>query len=777
MITKKSTMALVIASASIGAPLVSYASLQIEEIIVTANKRQESLNDVGATISVLSAEQLARQGIASMEDIAVFTPALTFARSASNTPIYTLRGIGFNETSIGVYPAVSVYLDEAPLTFPVLASHAAFDLERVEVLKGPQGTLFGQNSTGGAINLIAAKPTEEFEAGVTTTLGRFSLTELQGYVSGPLNENLRGRVAVKYHYMDEWQESVSRADENGKEDNFTGRVYLEWEPTDATSIALNLNGWKDKSDPQALQLAAVHAKFPSSLNAGVIAAPFPGDDPEKADWTPGSNFSDRQMYQATLRVEHMINDDLMLTSLSSFIDYDQKQYSDTDGVPITTFDLPKMDADLHTFSQELRLENTNADEYRWVMGVNYEASEVSEDQILSYGDGSSSIPNGGIFQNTVSVDNEMNNWAVFGNIDYFLTDALKLKVGARYTDAMFDNESCNADVGDGINAGLFNFLGDLFSGPGTFEPVGPGDCFSLNYSGQPGEKWKASLDEDNVSWRVGLDYDVSENMLIFGNISKGYKQGSFPTLTAATWRAFEPVVQESVLSYEFGVKQQLLDGRLSINTAAFYYEYQDKQIKGNINDEVFGILEALRNIPEVEVYGVEIDTVLIPVEGLTVSLAGTWLDHEITKSPQEAIDILGNSRNYEGYSVPYTADLTLRLDIEYSWDLDNISPFIGFTYSYEDEKTTSIGGNEITVPDIPNNRTVSGGENPFLLDEINVLNVRAGLSSIDEKWSAFIWAKNITDEYYWTNATVTDDTTSRLAAKPRTFGITATYNF
>ena len=123
----------------------------LEEDIVTANKKQESLSDVGMTVNVLSSGQMLRQGIDSMEDIAVATPSLVYARSASNTPIYALRGIGFNETSIGVYPAVSVYLDEAPLTFPIYGFHSAFDLDRVEVLKGPQGTLFGQNSTGGAV--------------------------------------------------------------------------------------------------------------------------------------------------------------------------------------------------------------------------------------------------------------------------------------------------------------------------------------------------------------------------------------------------------------------------------------------------------------------------------------------------------------------------------------------------------------------------------------------------------------------------------------------------
>ena len=749
----------------------------LEEVIVTANKKQESLSDVGMTVNVLSSGQMLRQGIDSMEDIAVATPSLVYARSASNTPIYALRGIGFNETSIGVYPAVSVYLDEAPLTFPIYGFHSAFDLDRVEVLKGPQGTLFGQNSTGGAVNFIAAKPTDELSGSLGGSFGSYDAIDLHGHISGPISENMNARLAFKTHKMDEWQESQTSGRENGKEKYTTARAMLDWQPDDRARVVINLNGWQDKTEPQATQLIGVIPKIPEFADPGLLSAPFP-DDNEDADWTPGSNSSDRKMYQGTLRVEYEVNDNLLLTSLSSFVDFDQKQVSDTDGVPAVVFDFAKMDASAETFTQEIRLENVNVEKYRWVTGAYYESSEASEDQILIYSDNSTSNPNNlGIFNNTVEVRNEMENWAVFANLDYYLTEALKLKVGARYTDAEFENSSCNADVGDGANAALFNFLGNIFSGPGTFEPVGTGDCFSLNYQGQPGDQWIETLSEDNVSWRVGLDYHYSDTGLLYGNISQGYKQGSFPTLTAATWRAFEPVTQESVLAYEAGIKETLMNGRLSFSAAAFYYEYEDKQIKGNISDPVFGILEALRNIPEVEVYGAEFEVSLAPVEGLTLSLAATALEHEITQSSDESIDILGHFRNLEGDAVPYTADLTVRFNAEYRWSTGNIEPFIGLTYLYEDEKSTSIGGEDITISQAPTNKLIPGWNHPFLLDEINLLNVRAGFTSMDGKWTAFVWGRNVTDEYYWSNSTVNDDTIVRLAAKPRTYGLTVNYQF
>ncbi|MBR9913127.1 MAG: TonB-dependent receptor plug domain-containing protein, partial [Gammaproteobacteria bacterium] len=223
------------------------ASAAMEEVIVTANKRSENINDVGLSISAISGNKIKENKLTSLEDIATVVPGLVFSPSTTNTPIFTLRGVGFNESSLGVYPATSLYIDEAPLPFPVMASHAAFDLERAEVLKGPQGILFGQNSTAGAINFIAAKPTDTFAAGGDISYGRFNKKEVNAYVSGPLTDTLLGRIAVTGVKADEWQKSYTRNDENGKEDYFAARLLLHYEPSDSVRVALNVNGWSDES--------------------------------------------------------------------------------------------------------------------------------------------------------------------------------------------------------------------------------------------------------------------------------------------------------------------------------------------------------------------------------------------------------------------------------------------------------------------------------------------------------------------------------------------------
>ena len=178
------------------------ADVSIGEIIVTAQKRSESLSRVGLTITAMTGDALAQQGINSVQDLTTVVPGFSFSATQTSTAVYTLRGVGFYETALAGYPAVSVYVDEVPLPFPALTTMAAFDLERVEVLKGPQGILFGQNSTGGAINYIAKKPGQDLDYGFSATYGRFNQADLEAHIGGPLSDTLSGRLAVRMERAD-----------------------------------------------------------------------------------------------------------------------------------------------------------------------------------------------------------------------------------------------------------------------------------------------------------------------------------------------------------------------------------------------------------------------------------------------------------------------------------------------------------------------------------------------------------------------------------------------
>ena len=266
----------------------SDSDVGIGDIVVTAQKREQALNDVGLTISAASGDTLLQRGVTDTGDLSKVVPGFTATASPYATPVYTLRGIGLYDYSFGSSPSVAVYVDEIARPFPVTQMGVTLDLERAEVLKGPQGTLFGQSSTGGAINYIAAKPTDTFKAGADISYERFGKIDVSGFVSGPLTDTLKARLAVRAVEGGAWQYSVSRPnDKNGDTKQLIGRLLVDWEPTDRLRFSLNVNGMRDRSDTQQAQFIF------NQLNT--VAAPGSGNPYANVDpaafaalTTPGS---------------------------------------------------------------------------------------------------------------------------------------------------------------------------------------------------------------------------------------------------------------------------------------------------------------------------------------------------------------------------------------------------------------------------------------------------------------------------------------------------------
>src|SRR5690606_31864800 len=215
-------------TAALCATIATAQSGVMEEVIVTAQKREQSINDIPLAITALSGEQLRDRGIETAADLSRIVAGFTYADTGVNAPVYSLRGVGYFDYSLAAAPAVSVYLDEVALPYAAMTQGTAIDIERVEVLRGPQGTLFGQNATGGLVNYIARTPTDSFEAGVEAGYSRFNRRDLEGYLSGPLGANTRGRIAFQTQDSDEWQSSYTRDDSNGALDQTSARAMLDW---------------------------------------------------------------------------------------------------------------------------------------------------------------------------------------------------------------------------------------------------------------------------------------------------------------------------------------------------------------------------------------------------------------------------------------------------------------------------------------------------------------------------------------------------------------------
>lgn len=754
-------------------------SQNIADIVVTANKREQRLNDVGITVAVLSGTALQRQQINSLADLANATPSLSFTNSANGTPVYTLRGVGFYETSLGAYPTVSTYVDEAPLPFPVLSSHSAFDLERVEVLKGPQGTLFGQNATGGAINYIAAKPTSTLHAGGGLSYGRFNEVIADAFVSGPLATNLNARLAGRIERADGWQQSNSRpGDSNGKVENYMGRLLVDYDPTDRLRFRVNLNGWKDKSETIAPQYTAFFPQTPAFVTPILAASPFSPERPRAADWTPGIPRRDNRLMQASLRTEFDVTDDITLTSLTSYVDYKQRQGNEGDGLPISTLDLPRDDGNIKSFNQELRLSNDSASGFRWVIGGNYERSKVFQVQDLSFPNvsvrglyGSFGYP---FFSLSYYNDQKMRNYAGFANVEYDIGQ-LTVKLGGRYTKSQTDANACNYDPsGSPTNTGAL-FYDVLLQG--AFGPY-RGQCYQINNlptavggvaPGTPGA-FVDTLKQDNFSWRAGLDWKPAQDVLVYGNIAKGYKTGGYPVLSASLFSQYLPVTQESVLSYEAGIKATLFNRAVQLNAAAFYYDYTDKQLRSKFIDPNFGILDVLQNIPKSDVKGFEVEVNIRPVSGLTWNNTFTYLDTSIKRFT--GINSGGISADFAGADVPYTPKYQIGSNLDYDFPLSaNLKGFVGTSVNYRSKTVATIGGDINPVGASPQNKTIFGIKSYTLVD------LRAGIAASDDSWRVSIWGKNVFNEYYWNNVVAAFDTIGRYAGKPATYGVSVAFRY
>jgi Outer membrane receptor proteins, mostly Fe transport len=672
--------------------------------------------------------------------------------------VFTLRGVGFYDTSLGSYPTASVYLDQVPLPFPVLTTLTAFDLERIEVLKGPQGTLFGQNSTGGAINYIAAKPTSNLEAGVEASYGRFNHFIGNAYISGPLSDTLRARIAVRGAHGGAWQKSYTRDDENGRVRELAGRLLVDWEPSETVTFQLNLNGWQDKSDPLAVQYLAFNEQAVSNTQ---IVRDYPRSPltARAADWsTDNGMFMNRKFAQASLRGDIELGGGLTLTSISAYSRFNQRGAMDQDGMDLRDIDLRSFGGRIRSVSQELRISNDPAGPFRFIVGGNYSRDKVYYIENLFYSD-SSAFYNFGITTSENYSDQKMRNLAAFGNVEFDIGDRLTIKGGIRYTDSRRKATICNRDGGDGLSSALFTDFSRLLSGDPTRPALGPTDCFVLDENFHNGPEFFGELNEDNVSWRAGLDYKPTDDFLVYANVSKGYKAGTFGNINASSTAQFTPAVQESILNYEGGVKAQFADRRVSLNGALFYMDYRNKQLRSKLIDGTFGILDAIINIPKSHLQGFELELQARPTRGLSFGAALTYVDSEIDR--YTGVNAGGVQADFAGTSVPFTPKwqgaTNIRADIPLS---NGLNLFGGVQLTYRSATNAIVGETPL-----------------YKIDDYALLDLQLGIEQPDGRWKATLWGKNVTNTYYWTNVVAGQDTVVRYAAKPATYGVTLGYRF
>lgn len=729
----------------------------VGEIIVTANRRAQATSSVGMSIQSMDGDALVARGVSNASDLAKVVTGFTASDTGFNAPVYSLRGVGFNDPSLASNSTVAVAVDEVPLAYSVLTQGATLDLQRLEVLKGPQGTLYGQNSTGGAINYIANKPTDSFSAGGQLTFARFATATAEGYVSGPLSNTLKARVAASGTLGGNWQKSYTRNDQLGQTEKFAGRVLLAWEPTDRLEIDFNANGWYDGSDVVAQQLIAFRPQAASNVSRvpAVFNYPLAPENARAADWTPGNYARDDRFYQLSMKIGYELTDGLQLSSISSYSNYKTHARSDRDGMVPVNFGAVT-NGYIRSLYQEARLLG-HSPNFNWSIGGNYRRDKIYDQQLTSIPDATNSFSAGFHFD-TVNVfsKQKIETYAVFGDGELSLTDNLSIVGGARYTRDHRDFTGCSADNGVGDTTALYTFLSALFRSRAGLAPVTPplpGECATLATNTFISGLVSSTMTEDNVSFRAGLNYKPSAGSLIYATFSRGYKAGSFPTLGAAFAIGYGPAKQERLDAIEVGFKTALLDRKLHINGAAFHYDYYDKQLRGRIVDPVAGSLSKLVNIPRSRIWGIEGDVTLTPVEGLNLYTSASYLHTEIKEFV--GINLSSQSADFKGQTLNYAPPWSVNSGGEYKWALsDQLKGVVGADYTYR-SRTSGFLGRDL----------------PMDIKAYSTLDLRAGIES-SNGWSLMVWGNNVTNTYYWTTTNRGSDTFTRIAAKPVTYGLT-----
>ena len=738
------------------------------EIIVTAQKREQNLNDVGISITAASAETLQQKGVTNVDQLARISPGFTVGTTYNGTQVFSLRGVNFNTAQLSATPTVSTYVDEASLPYAAMTGAMMLDVERVEVLKGPQGTLFGQNATAGSINVIAAKPTSELTAGLRAEVNNFGQVFAEGFVSGPLSDTLRARVAASTTQFGAWQRGYYLTDhdiKNGDQSKGAVRLLLDWRPTEALKVSLNLNANYDKSDVQMYQIAVKAPIVPGGQVAGFDAYPLP-NDARDADWSPNVKWGrDTRMYQGVLRIDYEFSDAATLTSLTNYADYKQDNAQDGDAVAFDSL-YYRPSGRIKAFSQEVRLSGALLDKrLNYILGAVYQKDKLLDANDL-FLNGYSALPSGTAFQTPTHLTNR--SVGVFGNLDFELFEGLTLTGGARYTETKQTSSGCSTGnlLGTAIGNAVADGLRAAFGlGPAT--PFVVGQCITINNfptagggtpTLEPGSIFLVQK-EDNVSWRIGVNYKPTNDTLLYGLVSRGYKSGVFPVSPAdlvASSKA--PVKQEELTAYEVGVKLSLFDRKVQLNAAGFYYDYRDKQFLTYEPYPVTGYNQILKNIPKSKVKGVEVELSVYPVQGLSLHGAVTYVDTKVGDFPTYNASI--QPVNVGGSKFNFAPPWSGTFDAEYEFPVGaDLNAYVGGGMLFNSKTYNDLGQDPITQ-----------------IPSYELFDARVGLRS-GKGWNVGLFVRNLTNKYYHTAAFRSADVYAKIAGMPRTFGATASFSF
>ncbi len=693
------------------------AAATLEEVVVTASKQQESLQDVNLAVTPVTGAALEERQIDTVEDLQAIVPALSAGNDFAFAKIF-IRGIGLNSSFAGVDPSVALHVDGAVVSLSYAQLGPFFDLERVEVLRGPQGTLYGRNATGGSINLITRKPTEEFEGYARFTAGNYNLIRAEAAISGPITERVLGRVAVKTTDRDGYGENEFTGNDVDDANKKSIRGHLQFNFTEDIDLLLSAE-YHDEDDAGlglkfVEELRDIDPAFAPAPGAGGFATRDPRNISSEVD-----NRNQRDSWALTGTLNWRLNDRWYIQSITNYRESDVRLLQDIDWSSNINNQLQDNRTTSKHFSEELQL-HYDGDRLHGLLAFFYFNEDFTNQNNIGF-----ARPSDGLTTNVnFTADVDIESIALFGNFTYDITDQWSLNFGGRFTTEERAGDTLREIRAIGISV-----------------PFEDKDTFT------------------NFKPSVGLEWRPSDRMLVYFTYSEGFKGGAFQG--GQTTPILEP---ELIDNFDLGFKGSFLDDRLQLNVAAFYYEVEDMQLDRTREDGAGNLIGIFENAASAEGKGVEIEGILLATEQFTLNGSLAWLDTEFTEyetdnpltSQQVLIDLSGNS-------LRQAPEWSGFIRGEYDFPLGNGGMLtFGAQASYKGRQFYTEFNDDIT------------SQEAYTLVDLNLR-----YTAPNEQLSVNLWGRNVTDELVrgtgYVNALGRTVTATYLA--PATYGVTIGYEF
>lgn len=591
---------------------------RLDRVVVTARRREEILQDVPVSVTAFDAERVRELQADNIDGLQYSVPNLYLEKGDGGNAVIYIRGIGQNDSLAFADPGVGVYVDDVFIARSQAAFLELFDTERVEVLRGPQGTLYGRNTIGGAVKFVSKMPPSKFDAYLEAGAGDFDFYTVKGRIGGPLKDDLlRGKFAFSANQRDGYAKNLHDGKDDGDLKSFAWRGSLLFTPRDDLDITLSVDSRRDRPDTSRspIRETAVFG-FADPVGAPSTLSEFaPSTNPFRPD-VNANKLSDLTAYGFTLKATWQISPDWALESISAYREMEFNLNLDTDGSPLPILDILVLQ-DQNQFSQELRASFDDGSGLAFTGGLYY---FHDDDQTFSGTDNGSLSVFGfpitlfGLATSALAdTDQTTDSYAAFADLSYALSDRFTANVGLRYTYEEKDSRRR-----------FENFFDPQVSVITDRPPF-------LAGVGVPGVMLDGAADFDAFTPKFALSYQATPDAMLYVSASRGFKSGGFDGRGNSNF-SFQPFDPETVWAYEAGLKSAWADGRMILNAAYFYNDYKDLQVTSFGADPVSGTFVSLfTNAAKARIQGVDLELTARPVDALTITATAGYLDAEYRK--------------------------------------------------------------------------------------------------------------------------------------------------